>query len=146
MRVGPKSERNREIYEARQNGETYASMSVRYGVSPSRVAVICNDYKRALKYSSAPKESEKYMVVVKGGVSSICIKEVDRAKENAISDLVLWRNVGSEKASRVKLSEQKVIFKSGSLEEAECFVDSVLDAVSEEKDRHEAAMRQILGG
>jgi len=146
MRVGSQSERNHEIYKCRQDGETYSAIAARYGLTASRVMEICNTYKRALKSSGSPGPDEKYMVTLNGNISTIRIKEVDRIGTSLKSDGVFWRNVGSPKATTATLSEQNVIFKSGSLKEAEKFVDDVLHAVEEEKQRHELAMAQILSG
>jgi len=144
MRKGPNPERNQEIYEARQNGEMYTSIAARHGITPSRAKVIHDDYARMLKYSDDPNPEEKYLVIIKGSVSTIAIKEVDRVYKDYEPKVVFWRNIGSKKASTVRLDKQKIIYKSGSLEEAEKFVDSILDAVQEEERRHELAMNRIL--
>ena len=144
MQKGPKHERNREMYEARQNGEMYTSIAARHGITPSRAKVICDDYERALKYTEAPDPNEKYLVIIKGNVSTIAIKEVDRVYKDYEPKVLFWRNIGSKTASTVRIDKQKVIFKTGYLEEAEKFVDDFLDAVEKEKRRHELAMIKIL--
>jgi len=144
MQKGPKHERNREMYESRQNGEMYTSIAARHGITPSRAKVICDDYGRMLKNSDDPNPEEKYLVIIKGSVSTIAIKEVDRVYKNYEPKVLFWRNIGSKTTSTVRIDKQKVIFKTGSLSEAEKFVDNILDAVEKEKRRHELAMIEIL--
>jgi len=144
MQKGPNPERNQEIYEARQNGDTYTSIAARHGITPGRAKVIHDDYAMMLKYSDEPNPEEKYLVITKGNVSTIRIKEVDRIYKNYEPKTLYWKNIGSKVVSRAKIDKQKVIFKTGSLEEAEKFVDSILNLVQEEQRRHEQEMNKIL--
>ena len=142
VKYGQKADRNYEISQRREKGETYAQIGKSYGISPSRVMSICNMQKIAEKYREEVDENMRFVVIMRSGIKSICVKQILGTYRDG--KLVIWKTPGSTHSSRHRYDEDFVLAELSTEEEANKVLDSILDDLMEEDERHQKKRNEIL--
>jgi hypothetical protein len=142
VKYGQKADRNYEISQRRKNGETYTQIGRSYGISPSRVMHICTMQQMAEKYSEEPDENMRFVVVMRNGIKSICVKQILRTYRD--HKMVLWKTPGSTHSSRHVYDEDFVLAELTTEREANEIIDNILEALMEEDERHQKKRNEIL--